>query len=208
MRKVKKARAHTHTHTHKNTQMCRVNKGICSIPHPPQTIFLLIQLLCLDCPIGKTACQGVHPLVWSVFAQMPAALWQDISVTPWPPPFIPPFCPWLPRITLLSLVNLKPFHSLYNSSFRCPRTYCKHLPLMPVQPWAHSSCPGKANKVGVRAKAGLTESLQSENKQPQRHQSRINIETPAASMTDMHEWQRKVERQREKGERDTARWKD
>lgn len=81
--------------TEKNTHMCQVNKGICS-NQTKGSIKPLFRLPCVweDMP-------RCHPLVWSVFAQMPSAPSQDISATLWSPSFLS-----VPRSTLLSLVTL------------------------------------------------------------------------------------------------------
>lgn len=118
MRKVTKVEADTNIHTHAESTKASVQP---LSPHFQTTLFP-IQRLCLDCPVGKTACQGVHPLVWSVFAQMPSVPSQHTSTLFL---FNATFCLLFPKSTLLFLVTLNLFHAICLSD---ALTDCKRHP--------------------------------------------------------------------------------
>lgn len=89
------------TDARKNTHMHRVNKGICLTPRST-TLFRLT--------VGKTTCQGVSPLVWSVFAQMPSAPWKTSSLS-LDPPFFSPYHLFVQ--ILQKQYSLDPFYSQF-----------------------------------------------------------------------------------------------
>lgn len=106
------------TDTQKNTHMHSVNKGICSTHRPQSTSFLLLPLLYLDCPVGKTTWSVSNPLsglcIPNAHSTLERHLCNPTGLHPFSS-FLPEY-PFLPRTT-----NIKPLYLLLNSSFKCSK---------------------------------------------------------------------------------------
>lgn len=141
------------TDTQKNTHMCWVNKGICSRPHPPCTVFILIQQLYLDMSSGQGDMPRGPTRSLVCVCLMPSAPWEDFSVilvsTSFSP-LIPPFhIFYLPRTTLDFKVPLTKFTKTVFSQKPCYTIHYVSL-LITIQPCVATSFPRRVYYVGVR----------------------------------------------------------